>query len=128
MIIACCMLDSLPMLRIRGQSHVTAGPTGNGTASAASEDVAPNTVDNTDKIHGGKAGYVQRMKGGNVSHIGKCTDITPSFDFTPLTPDVVASLRALHCGLLELPAVPGEHTAGPVAQTSSCSCPSSRDH
>jgi hypothetical protein len=74
MIIACCMLDSLPMLRIRGPSPstVNAGLVNSDCdAAVASGAMNSNPAEKADKIHGGKAGYVQRMKGGNVSHIGK---------------------------------------------------------
>jgi hypothetical protein len=40
-------------------------------AAVASGAMNSNPAEKADKIHGGKAGYVQRMKGGNVSHIGK---------------------------------------------------------
>ena len=73
MIIASCMLDSLPMLRLRGTSPVTATAGLVNSDCATSEDIDSNSMETADKIHGGKAGYVQRMKGGSVSHIGKHT-------------------------------------------------------
>jgi hypothetical protein len=60
------------MLRIRGPSPVNARAVNSDcAASVASGDMDFNPSEKADKIHGGKAGYVQRMKGGNVSHIGK---------------------------------------------------------
>lgn len=114
------MLDGQPILRTRVPSHANAEPVKSEcTAPVASGGGTFNTSRRNEKIHKDESGYIKRIKGGSVSHIGKNTlqtvihHITYHF-FTQLNgyhACFTRYCRAKHEGLLKLPAVPGDRTS-----------------